>query len=127
MRFKAPLLPSLLLTLIMPMSYAQTSEVLPDKPNISFGIESERFYQGTVVLELLRAAETEIETAVNEAYAEGYKAAMLQYAPELEVYKIEAELLRQELEAEKKKNRFFFPAAGLSFAAGFLLNYSVTR
>ncbi len=80
-----------------------------------------------MVLELLRAAETEIETAVNEAYAEGYKAAMLQYAPELEVYKIEAELLRQELEAEKKKNRFFFPAAGLSFAAGFLLNYSVTR
>ena len=127
MRFKAPLLMSLLLMLITQMSYAQTSEVLPDKPNISFGIESERFYQGTVVLELLRAAEEEIETAVNEAYAEGYKTAMLHYAPDAAVYKAEAEVLRNELVSANRKLRLFFPAASLSFTAGFLLHYSVTR
>jgi hypothetical protein len=122
------LLPAiLLLPLLTPGSYAQTPPELQGVQNSGILIELERFYPGTIVLELVKAAEEEIETAVNEAYAEGYKAAMLRYAPAYEVLKITAETLRTELQTERRKNRFFMPAAGLSFAGGFLLCSWISR
>jgi NAD(P)-dependent dehydrogenase (short-subunit alcohol dehydrogenase family) len=81
------------------------------------------------VLELMEAAEEEIGAAVAEAYAEGYKAAMLRYAPEAELHKTLAADIQAELEAEQKKGRYFWPAlgvsAGLSFAAGFLCSFVI--
>jgi hypothetical protein len=81
------------------------------------------------VLELLEAAEAEIDDAVNEAYAEGYKAAMTEYAPEAALYKGLAGQMEATIEAERKKNRFFWPtvgvSAGLSFAAGFLCSFFI--
>ena len=77
----------------------------------------------------MEAAEEEIDAAVDEAYAEGYKAAMLQYAPEAALYKTLAENMEAVIEAERKKNRYFWPAlgvsAGLSFAAGFLCSFLI--
>jgi hypothetical protein len=87
----------------------------------------EKFYPGALVLELLQAAEAEIDTAVNEAFAEGYKAAMLEYAPELAASRTKESALRIELERERKKNRFFWPVAGASFASGFLINFFISR
>jgi hypothetical protein len=78
-----------------------------------------------VVLELLEAAETEIDAAVNEAYAEGYKAAMLRYAPDTELYKTLARDIQAELEKERKRNSFFWPAVGVSFTAGLLCSLLV--
>jgi hypothetical protein len=78
----------------------------------------------------MEAAEEEIGAAVEEAYAEGYKAAVVQYAPEAALYKGLAASMEATLEAERKKSRLFWPAAGisagLSFAAGFLCSLLIT-
>jgi len=77
------------------------------------------------------AAEAEIEIAVSQAFAEGYKAAMLQYAPEIAGLRIAESALRVELDAERKKQKRFWPAmgvtAGVSFFAGFLFYSAAVR
>jgi capsule polysaccharide export protein KpsE/RkpR len=117
----------LLLPLLTPISYAQTQTKSRSEQNGAYGIEPEQFYPGSLVLELMSAAEAEIENAVREAYAEGYKAAMLQYAPEIAALKIRETALREELEKERKKSRFLLPSAGASFAAGILIHGLLTR
>lgn len=121
----------LLILLLTQTSYAQT---LPESPNgrgSNFGIELQQFYPGTLVMELMEAAEDEIDTAVRDAYAEGYKAAMLRYAPDAEAYKLKNETLHRELETMRKKNWFVWPSIGVSigvsFAVGFLINSLISR
>ena len=126
MKFKTLLLLSLLLPLLTPGSYAQTPKELPGGQNNAYGIGPEQFYPGSAILELMEAAESEIDSAVHEAYAEGYKAAMLRYAPELSALREREAALRTELERERRKNKFFWPAvgatAGVSFVSGFFLH-----
>jgi hypothetical protein len=114
------------LALLTQAGYAQTPTESQSAQSSACGIEPGQFYPGSLVMELMEAAEAEIETAVREAYAEGYKAAMLQYAPELAALRIREAALAQELEKERRKNRFLWPAAGasagVSFALGFLLH-----
>jgi hypothetical protein len=75
----------------------------------------------------MEAAESEIDNAVHEAYAEGYKAAMLQYAPELAELRIRESALKEELKRERLKNKFFWPVSGASFAAGIFLHSLIVR
>jgi hypothetical protein len=122
--------PLILLTLLLiPKSFAQTPPELPDGQSGGYGIEPEKSYPGSMVLELMEAAEEEIAAAAHEAYAEGYKAAMLRYAPEAESYRTLAAGIQAELEAERKKSRAFWPAAGVSagfsFAAGLLCSFLI--
>jgi hypothetical protein len=115
--------------LLIPKSFAQTPPESPESFAGAYGIEPERSYPGTVVLELMEAAEEEIAAAVDEAYAEGYKAGALEYAPDAALYKALAGDMEAALEAERKKGRFFWPAvgvsAGLSFIAGFLGSFFI--
>jgi hypothetical protein len=115
--------------LLIPNGFAQTPPESPGSSANAYGIEPEKSYPGTIVLELMETAEEEIGAAVAEAYAEGYKAAMVQYAPEAAAYKALAGSMEATLEAERKKNRLFWPAAGvsagLSFAAGFLCSFFI--
>jgi len=120
MRLRILLLAILFLPLLTRFSYAQTRTESPDAQNNVYGIEPERFYPGSLVLELMATAEAEIDNAVHEAYAEGYKAAMLQYAPELAALRIREAVLREALEKERFKNKFFWPVSAASFAAGIL-------
>jgi hypothetical protein len=118
----------ILLTLLLTQTgFAQTPPESPDARNSAYGIEPGRLYPGSLVLELMEAAEAEIENAVHEAYAEGYKAAMLQYAPDAAAYRAAAETTRAELEAERKRSRFFWPSAGVSFILGFLSHSLIGR
>jgi hypothetical protein len=77
-----------------------------------------------MVLEILAAAEAEIDAAVEEAYAEGYKAASLRYAPDAAYYTSLSESMKRDVEAEREKTNRFLPAlvitGGLSFVGGFL-------
>jgi hypothetical protein len=118
-----PLLILLTLLLTQP-SFAQAPEQSPESFGNAYGIEPEKSYPGEMVLRLMEAAEAEIEAAVDEAYAEGYKAGLLRYAPEAELYKTIAADIQAELETERKKNRLFWPAvgvsAGLAFTVGLL-------
>ena len=78
----------------------------------------------------MEIAEEEIDIAVNEAFAEGYKSAMLQYGPSAQAYKQLAENFQTDLIAQQKKNRFLWPAvgvsAGVSFAVGVLFSLLLT-
>jgi hypothetical protein len=130
-KLKTHLLPILFLLLLTPVSYGQTPPESPNAQDSGLGIEPEQLYPGLLILELIEIAEAEIDEAVQEAFAEGYKAAMLQYAPEAAAYKQDVESLRLELEREQKRNSYFLPAvsisAGLSFVAGILVNSFITR
>jgi hypothetical protein len=84
-----------------------------------------------MVLELLAAAEAEIDLAVKEAYAEGYKAAVLRYEPE-NAGLLEANRgLSLSLDGERKKPKYFWQAVlitgGLSFFGGFLTHTLITK
>jgi hypothetical protein len=124
-------LPLLIWLTLLPIlnGFTQTPEGSPGSSGSAYGIEPEGSYPGTLVLELMETAEEEIGAAVDEAYAEGYKAAAVRYAPEAAAYKALAGSMEATLEAERKKNRFFWPAvgvsAGLFFAAGFLCSFFI--
>jgi len=75
----------------------------------------------------MKTAESEIDNAVREAYAEGYKTAMLQYAPEIAALRIKESALEEQIKKERKKNIFFGLASGVSFAAGFLIHGLLAR
>jgi len=127
LRLRTLLLAILFLPLLTLISYAQTLTESPNAQNNDYGIEPEQFYPGSLVLELMEAAETEIDNSVREAYAEGYKAAMLQYAPEIAALRIRESALKEEFERERLKNKFFWPVSGASFVIGFLTHSLFAR
>ena len=123
MRLKTLLLAILLLPPLTQIGYAQTPQELQNRQNSGFGIEPNLSYPGTLVLDLMQAAEAEIEAAVAAAYEEGYKAAMLRFSPELSALRASVKAMQVELGSYHKKQRWFWPIAGgaaaASFAAGF--------
>jgi hypothetical protein len=126
MKFKTRLLTFLLLLLLTLAGYAQMPPELQNGQNNAYGIRPEQSYPGTLVLELMETAEAELETAVTEAYAEGYKAAMLQYAPELAALRIREQVLQTELERERQKLPGWVKLS-IGFAGGFLTHFFMSR
>ena len=61
-----------------------------------------------MIIEIIKAAEEERDAAINEAYAEGYKAASLRYAPEVEYLK--------EQNKENKKSGSFVEKLTFTFS-----------
>jgi len=124
LRLKTRPLMILLLLLLTQISYAQTPQELPNAQNSGYGIEPEQFYPGSLVLELMEAAEAEIDAAVREAYAEGYKAASLRFMPEIVSLNITIEALRN----DRQKNwRNIFITGGLSFVGGIAVGVIIMR
>jgi hypothetical protein len=70
-----------------------------------------------MVLEIAAAAEAEIDRAADEAYAEGYKAASLRFAPEIEALKTQLKM-RTVSKTAVVKDRVLFSFGG--FALGVL-------
>jgi hypothetical protein len=87
MKLKRRLLAILLMLTPVLMSFAGEQQGSPQEQGNAWGIESGELYPGLAVLEILAAAESEIDRAVKEAYEEGYKAAASRYAPEAEYWK----------------------------------------
>jgi hypothetical protein len=69
-----------------------------------------------MVLEILAAAEAEIDAAAEESYAEGYKAASLRFVPEIELLKAQAEAA-QSKQAVSIKDRLLFGFGGFALGA----------
>jgi hypothetical protein len=117
----------LLTLLLIPAGFAQTPEQSPESSVSAFGIEPGKLYQGKVILELMETADEELTAAVDEAYAEGYKAGVIRYAPEAALYTALAADMEKAMEAERKKSRYFWPvlgvSAGVSFVAGLLCSF----
>ncbi|MDR2185441.1 MAG: hypothetical protein LBO80_07235 [Treponema sp.] len=129
MRLKTLPLLILLTLLLIPASFAETPPASPESFGNAYGIEPEKSYPGSTVLRLVEVAEEELLAAIDEAYAKGYKAAAVSYAPEAALYKELARNMEAAIAAERKKNRSFWPvvgiSAGLSFAAGFLCSFLI--
>jgi hypothetical protein len=120
-----PLLAILSLLALTPNAWPQTQDESPMPPSSDYGIEPEKLYPGSILLELIQTAEGEIDNAAEEAYAEGYKAASLRHAPDAEYYKTVSESLRIELgrlAAQKRREKWrdiLIPGA-VGFAIGVL-------
>jgi hypothetical protein len=126
MRSKKPLLGILLLLLLTQMSYSQTPPESRIEPASELGIEPEKLYPGSTILEILAAVDEEVEAVVDEAYAEGYKAAALRYAPEIESLKVQVAILPQQ-KAEAIKNHFLFGIGGFVLGALSVAIYNLAR
>jgi hypothetical protein len=119
---KLKTLPLLLLLTALPTLTlsAQNSGESPPARNNDYGIDAGKLYAGTLVLELLREAEAEIDAAAREGYEAGYKAALLAEAPNAAYYKTLSENLKRELDSAKKrlgKDRIIFGFAGTAVGA----------
>ena len=114
MSLKKPLPLILSLLLLTRTLCAQMPMESKTEPNNAYGIESGKLYPGAVILRILEEVEEEIDAAVDEAYAAGYKAAALRYAPEAEYWKSLAESYKRE--APGIKERLLFGLCG--FALG---------
>ena len=77
-----------------------------------------------MVLAIVAAAETEIDTAVEEAYAEGYKAAALRFAPEIESLRIQSEAARMQ-KSGSIKDRLLFGFGGFALGALSVIVYNL--
>lgn len=122
MKLRKPLLLICLMLLLTQMSYTQQQPTSVAEQNNEYGIEPEKNYPGWMILEILQEAEIEIDIAVEEAYAEGYKAASLRYAPEIEY-------LKYQLGYVQRKNtlsKIGFGAGGffLGFLSGFIIHFA---
>ncbi|OHD25598.1 MAG: hypothetical protein A2Y38_00265 [Spirochaetes bacterium GWB1_59_5] len=71
-----------------------------------------------MVLELLAAVEGEAVTAINEAYAEGYKAGLLVSAPDAAYWRSRAEDWKAQANAALLKPRLPWWAVPVSASAG---------
>lgn len=120
------------------MLTAQTSPVLKKNIKTEYGLESNRSYSSDEVAELLAIAEEEAEVSIKEAYAEGYKAGVLEYAPEnarLEALnkslEKDAKEMQTSIEMQKTFSRYLpviFTAGILSsFAGGFVVRGAVWK
>jgi hypothetical protein len=69
-----------------------------------------------MVLEILTAAEAEIDSTAEEAYAEGYKAASLRFAPEIELLKIQLEAAQRQ-RTVSLTDRLLFGFGGFALGA----------
>lgn len=80
---------------------ARTAIAEPSPASVSatapgYGIDPGASYPGTMVQALLEAAEDEAGSSIEEAYAEGYKAGLLEAAPDRDYWKSLSEGLQRE-------------------------------
>jgi hypothetical protein len=126
MRLKILLPPILLALLLTPASFAQTPRESPENSANAYGIEPEQFYPGTLILRLMEAAEEELDAAVNEAFAEGYKAGQTAYMPDAVYYRALSESLESDLAGARRKLPGWVSFAA-GFAGGFLAHILIAR
>ena len=118
-----------LLVLLTQNAMTQSSKNLKTDIKSEYGIESGRSYNADEVAALLAIAEEEAEASIQQAYAEGYKAGLLEAAPESarlavlnEQLKTEALRYQTQLETQKQLNRALIPLyIVLGGAAGFAI------
>ena len=114
----------LLITLAIQNSTAQTKNDL-NKSSTQELTQSSKTFSESEVLELVAQLKAEAEIAIDNAYNEGYKAGMLEYAPTLEGLRLEKEWLTSEVEKYKRK-RWQVPVlticgVGVGLFAGFMV------
>lgn len=119
---------TLLLLLSTAVLCAQTPKALLNEAANAYGIEPEANYSGREVLEILLTAEDEAAVCVREAYTEGYKAGVAEYAPRCaQLEAVNASLMAEitSVKSSASLPSWVLPVTGiccasLGFAAGVL-------
>jgi hypothetical protein len=128
---KKPMALILLITVLPRLSIAQEPGELETVSASEYGIDLNAEYSGAEVAGVVRIVVEEAEAGINEAYAEGYKASLLEAAPDAAYYKSISASLRDELEAERQALKFspagVLVAGLLSFLTGGLSYALITR
>jgi len=112
-----PLLISLLVTMTQPLA-AQMSTPSPNDSGNDYGIDPAALYPGTIVIELLAAAESEAVMSIDEAYEEGYKAGLLASAPDTAYWRSLAGDWKAQATAALSRSRLPWWAVPVSASAG---------
>ncbi len=93
-----------------------------------WSVDPARSYPGATVIALLDAAASEAELAIAEAYAEGYKAGLVESAPDAAYWRAISDGLRADLEEERGRFRlpwWSLPVVATGGAlAGLVLGFS---
>ena len=106
-----PLILCLLALLIRPTS-AQASKPSGSDTPPGYGIDLAASYPGTEVQAVLEAAGDEASKAISEAYAEGYKAGLLEAAPDRDYWKSLSESSTAEAKAQRRDALILGASAG---------------
>ena len=118
MKLNKLLLTFLCLMLITQASYSQQKTESKKTSGNEYGIDLNRNYKGSEVLELLQIVEQEAEQAIDQAFNEGYKQGLLAAAPDAEYWRVKS--LQYEAEITRlKKEKWLYAFGGLG--AGFLV------
>lgn len=123
MKLKKRLQVILCIMLIMPMNL--TSESKNSKQNSeNLQKESNKSFTTEEVEKLVEQISFEAEKKIEQAFDEGYKAAVVFYAPQIEIYENEIKNLETELKIEKR-NKWLIPlcsmaGAGIGFGCGII-------
>ena len=120
-------LPMLLLCLAVTVNpSAQPQRKKLSSENV-FGIDLERTYSGNEVDEMLSVIAEETDRAIEESYAEGFKAAALRYAPETAYFSDINENLAAENERLSRQCSRSVPLwhVPLFCCAGIMLGYGI--
>lgn len=123
MRKKMLLSLSLSLLILLPIrSESQQSRTTSGN---EFGIDLTRTYTGDEVAVMLDIVAEEADRAIENAYQEGYKAAVLEYAPQNEGLRTLSEHLRTELDDERNKLKTPLWTIPLFVAVSFIAGWTV--
>lgn len=88
------------LLIIIPI-FSQESKNYNQIVRTEFGIDLNKNYSGEDVADIIAICLEEKDIAIEEAYAEGYKQGVLEYAPDVEYFKKQTELLNRNNEILK--------------------------
>lgn len=121
------MLPMLLLCLAVTVNPSAQPQRKKLSSENEFGIDLERTYSGNEVDEMLSVMAEETDRAIEESYAEGFKAAALRYAPETAYFSDINENLAAENESLSRQYSRSVPAwhVPLWTCAGLLLGYGL--
>lgn len=123
MKLKALLLTLLFLTLTTQTSFAQKNTKSETIFENEYGIDLDRSYTGSELLELIQIVEQEAEQAIDKAFNEGYKQGLLSAAPDAEYWRTKATKYESEI-IRLKKNKWLYALGG--FGAGFIAGGGIT-
>ena len=88
-----------------------------------YGIESSRTFTSDEVIRLIDSVVAETDVSIDQAYADGYKAGLLEAKPEGEFYRVQSAEVNKQLVAEQA--RFELPGWSIpaAFLGGFLTGF----
>ena len=113
MKLKKLLLVILSLLLTINLTFSQQSQTNRENLENELGIDFSKITSPDQIAELVQIILEESDSAIKDSYDEGYKQAVLEYKPELDLWK----------EKYQKQNSFFsqFKKAGVYISVGVII------